>query len=510
MNSGNIKVFGFLILAFIFSIYLGTAAATAQTEAIAWVAGGVFVGICLMLGKDIWILIPATLSLKGGINFLPGMIPPWVLMTMTTAVFFMIRAAVRGQNLKFRWTKMETALLLIGLTIIQALVRNPVGLQALGGESAGGKPYIIFTFALLAYYLINASQPDLKTWRKGVFLFLVFGLCDAAIQASSAVVPQIAQLVASVYTNVNADNANGIGTEILLSESRFSFLSQLSTILGLIACSFWRPLSAFNVTKPWRALALIVAFVGGLLSGFRSGVALLVVQFGVGSVVRRKTFDVVIVGMIGVLALGALIVSGKASKLPFGVQRVLTVIPIEMDLDPVAISQAEHSSADRFEVWRLALESDLYIKNKVMGDGFQFSAVEINAMSDSRFEGSSFGHISFVDRCLGAGTYHGFHVETIRFTGIVGLIVATFAMFVFATFALRAIKLHADSAIWHYVIFLCLPYLIYPLWYWLVFGSYRTGFPELIAMSAMVKVIYELGLESNPVARNAEMAMRES
>ena len=47
---------------------------------------------------------------------------------------------------------------------------------------------------------------------------------------------------------------------------------------------------------------------------------------------------------------------------------------------------------------------------------------------------------------------------------------------------------------WGYVIFVCMPFLIAPFWYWLIFGSYRTGFSELIAMAAMVKVAYDLGV----------------
>jgi hypothetical protein len=210
-------------------------------------------------------------------------------------------------------------------------------------------------------------------------------------------------------------------------------------------------------------------------------------------VIRKKKLDVVLVVVLAVLALVFVAGSGMSKRLPFGIQRVLTTVPIDMELDARAESQAENSSKDRFEMWGIALGSDRYISNKILGDGFQFSAIEVNAMSEAMIEGSGFDNISFVERSLEVGNYHGFHVETIRFTGVLGLLAATFALFVFAHCAWQAIKLHRDTKLWGYVIFICLPFLIHPFWYWLVFGSYRSGFPELIATSAMVKVAYELG-----------------
>jgi hypothetical protein len=388
---------------------------------------------------------------------------------------------------------METAILLIGLTILQALLRNPVGLRALGGDTAGGKPYFLFIFAFIAYYLINASKPDLKSWRWAVILYIILGIMDGLIQASSAVVPEIAVAVGQIYSNVNFDNAMGQGIGYQIDERRLSFLGQIGTILGLIACSFWRPMAAIDLTKPWRAVVAGIAVVCVLVSGFRGAAASLFVRFCVGSVIRKKKLDVVLVVVLAVLALVFVAGSGMSKRLPFGIQRVLTTVPIDMELDARAESQAENSSKDRFEMWGIALGSDRYISNKILGDGFQFSAIEVNAMSEAMIEGSGFDNISFVERSLEVGNYHGFHVETIRFTGVLGLLAATFALFVFAHCAWQAIKLHRDTKLWGYVIFICLPFLIHPFWYWLVFGSYRSGFPELIATSAMVKVAYELG-----------------
>ncbi len=493
MDSSRFKVFAILGLAFAFALYLGVAAATAQIEAVAWVVGGVFAAVCLLLGKHVWILIPATLSLRGGINFLPGMIPPWVLMTMVTGAFFCARVALRRQTLTFRWTWMETAILIVGLTILQAMVRNPVGLRVLGGDSAGGKPYVVFAFAFAAYYLIIASRPEMKMWKWAVILFMVCGIGDGLIQALSALSPGFAQVMVKIYSNVSFDEAMGQGEGYQLGERRFGFLGQIGSILGLIACSYWRPVAALDFTKPWRGVTAGLGVICVLLSGFRGSSLSLFIRFCVGSAIRRKTIDVVLIVMVGLAGVAVIAISDIGTKLPFGVQRVLTAVPFPMRLDPRAESQAHHSSEDRFEMWRLALGSDKYIDNKVLGDGFQFSATEINAMSEAKLPGSYLTSLSWMEQSIAVGNYHGFHVETIRFTGAVGLIAATVLLLVFARFAWRAIQLHRDTVAWGHVIFICMPFLIHPFWYWLIFGSYRTGFPELVATGAMVKVAYELG-----------------
>ncbi len=492
MDSDKLKAIIIVTLAAFVALYLGIAAATAQGEAVGWVFGGVFLAICLLLGKNVWILIPATLSMKGGINLLPGMIPPWVVMTMATGIFFLLRFALRKQNLKIHWTWMETALLLVGLTIFQALLRNPVGLRALGGDTAGGKPYFLFAFAFVAYFLIVLSDTNLKTWRWAVILYIFFGIADGLIQALSAVSPGFGSVMIRVYSNVTFDEAMGQGIGYDLAERRLGFLGQIGSMLGLIACSFWRPTAALDFTKPWRALTAGLAVICVLLSGFRGTAASLFVRFCVGSAIRRKYLDVLFIGMIGLLLVAFLAVSGTATSLPFGIQRVLTALPIPIEVDSRAQSQADHSSSDRFEMWRLVLASDRYISNKILGDGFQFSAVEINAMAESRQKGSRLTSVTFIERSLEVGNYHGFHVETIRFTGVIGLIAATIALIVFARHAWRAIQVYRNTNLWGYVIFIGMPFLIYPFWYWFIFGSYRADFPQLLAMAAMIKTIMHL------------------
>ena len=496
MDSKKIQAFIFLVLSFCFALYLGIASATAQIEVLAWVIVGFFFSICTMLGKHVWILIPATLSLRGGINFLPGQIPVWIFMTMTVAVLYLIRVAMRRQKITFRWSKIETALLLVVISILQALVRNPTGLQAFGGETSGGKPYIIFAFAILAYFLVANSNSNFKTWRWAIILYIFFGIVDGLINVVSTLSPQFASIMIRIYSNVSFNAAYGLDQNNFdLMENRFAFLGPIGSLLGLIACSFWRPLAALDFTKPWRGIVAFLALFFTFLSGFRGTVFSLFIRFCLGSLIRRQYIDVLIIVFIGVISISILAVTGLSRSLPFGAQRVLTALPIPLDLDTKAILQADHSSVSRFEMWRIALSEDRYIQNKILGDGFQLSTREVIAMMESTLPNSKLKDMTFEERALEMGDYHGFHVETIRNTGFLGLFASTYALLIIAYYSWRCINLYRGDPNWGYVIFVCMPIFITPFWYCLVFGSYRADFPSFIAMSGMVKLAWNHGYD---------------
>jgi hypothetical protein len=220
-------------------------------------------------------------------------------------------------------------------------------------------------------------------------------------------------------------------------------------------------------------------------------------------VLRRKFLDIVLISLISMVILAAVVVSGSVRHLPYGVQRVLSQLPIEVD--GRAAADAESSAVDRFEMWRTALSSDRYISNKLLGDGFNMSARELQAMRSQTDTGPQL-YKTWTEAALETGDYHGFHVETIRHTGTLGLVCATVALFVFMASAFRAIQQTRNQPYWGMVLFICMPYLIYPFWYWLVFGSYKASFPTLLALAGMIKLLHVLiHRESTPQSGSSNL-----
>jgi hypothetical protein len=503
MNSSQIRNTLIFALAICVALYLGIAAATAQFEALAWVSAGLFVVFCLALGKHIWVIIPS-LMVQGNINALPGTPPPWALAAAVVAGMYLIRFATRRHDFVFRWNWLDFAILLQILAVAQTWVRNPTGLLILGGDTAGGKPYFVFAAVALAFACLSITRPTVKVIRWTVIAMVTIGVLDGIVLMLNDYVPAFAEACIRVYGgNIGAamsgqalnieDTRGGFGMGILGK----NLLLPLFCILPTIRCI--NPLRIIPFTLTLLGSALI------FLSGFRSGVVYFVVIFTWAAIIRRRYLDIVIAAFLATLGIIAVLTSGNLDKLPYGAQRILTVVGANVRAD--VQSSADDSSDDRFEVWRIVLTSNQYIRNKWLGDGFSLSAREQKAILDSAITGfnTRMGLDSFKERCLATGSYHGFHVETIRHTGVFGLACAIIAMVIFFHKGTVLIRHFRGQPIFGFVLYLCLPVMVYLFWSLLVFGSYRVDYPPILIMAGMLKLLDNLRLSQ--IAELASQSM---
>ncbi len=492
MNSRNLTGFAIIALGVPIALWLGVSVAQEQVTTVLWVAAALFFCVCLALGRHVWLLIPATLGMRGTVNALPGSPDVWALMTIAVGFFTFARIAVRRQDFKLHWSGMETALLLVALTILQAGIRNPVGLSILGGEVGGGKPYFVFALGLAAYVLVATANADIRSWRWAVLAFAVGAALDNLIAIAGETSPTFAKYVLRYYSNVSFAAAQDLNWSTDIEDVRLGSLGRLGALLGLVACTFWRPLGALDLGKPWRAVTAIGAVVLLFLGGGRGPMARLVTNFIYGSALRGKWMDVVIGCTAGIMFLAGLIVAMPTNQLPYSVQRVLSALPgLNLNLRSDVVADATHSSELRFDMWRLALTSDKYIDNKILGDGFQVKQRELDArlaytFGDYRMSGG----MDTLEMFMSTGSYHGFHAETIRFTGVVGLIAASGALIVFGVFGMRCIRRYRDSPHFGFVMFVSMPFLIHWWWFWVIFGSYREQMPSTIATAGLVKLLW--------------------
>lgn len=496
MEGNKIKAILILVVAASFSVYLGVSAATAKFQAIAWVSGFAALAIVLALGNKIWVLIPLGLSLQGSLNFLPGSPPPWAVGTAAAMGMLAVRFALRRPDFTWRFTLLDAAVLLQLAAVGQAYLRNPTGLMMLGGDMAGGKPYFVFGLAVLAYFCIATARPDLKTIRTVLMVSIGLYALDGLLSTISDRSPFIASTVLPVYSNVNLGVALGGESGMDYSEVRGGGgFAQLGRAMVLPCFCLVRPIQCINPLRPFLFAIVLVGCLLVLLSGFRSGIAYLAVVFAVSAFIRRRGFDVAVVSLLGLFALALVLMSGQVRSLPFGVQRILSVLPV--DVESAARVDAENSTEWRVEMWKMALGTDRYIDNKLLGDGFTMSAREMRAIMDA-----AAGYSNYMDssqeQALAKGSYHGFHVETIRFTGYFGLACALVLMFAAFGVARRCLRQFRGDPFFPWVVFLSMNFLIFPFWSMLVFGAYRAEFPQFIAMAGLLKMVENLALQRNP------------
>jgi hypothetical protein len=512
MNSFNLKTFVVLVLAFFFAVYLGIAAATAQLVAVGWITGVAGLVFVLALGRHVWALIPIGAMFAGTLAFLPGYPSVWYAMTPVATMMLLLRFLMRAKNFTYRFCWMDVAILLHVGALAQAYMRNPTGIALFGGSSIGGRPYIDYSVAIFAYFILATVKTDLKVVKKVIICMIVVALADQFLVAVTSFSGGLARAVGKVYSNVDYDaQFGGSGYSVDVGTARLTSLSGLGVLLSLLLFSFNRPLECFVPWRPKQFLSMMFTIAVIMLSGFRSNLIKLGCYFIAGTAIRRKPMDFVIAAAPAIVLVSLMLAVGPRS-LPMAAQRTLSFLPI--DVDPSIRESAEGSSDWRFEMWRLVLTSDRYIKNKLFGDGFGFSAAEHeaqvqNSMGVRKYTGDS------IDAFIAKGSYHGWHVEAIRFTGVLGLIIGIIILFMFARNAWILVKHHKGTDFAPYSLFLCIPFLIEPFFTLFVFGSYKGSFITYIAMSAMLRLCYGLYLEdrskvSQKQTENLEQEPQES
>jgi hypothetical protein len=500
MQSQSFKAIIIIVVAALFAIYLGVSAATAQYEAIAWVAGFVGVSFVLALGKHVWTLIPCSLVMVGTINALPGSPPAWVLASCVVWSVYVLRFLMRKVPVSFTFGMLDFMILLQVLAVAQAFARAPAGVMAMGGDTAGGKSYVIFGCAFVSYFLLAITDVDMKAVKAVVISMIIICFLDGLIALAGDYSASFSLAILHVYSNSNLDVARAGDQAWDLSQVRGG---QGFTLLGkalVFPClCLNRPLDCMNPLKPWLPAACAVGGALVMLSGFRSNIGYLLVTYLISALIRRKVLDIVVVGFGSLVGLGLILVSGQIKELPFGVQRILSVLPV--DVSAAARLDAENSTTWRVEMWQLALTTDRYIHNKILGDGFGISAHEMQAKLNAQL---GLGDFDIQDQMLSTGSYHGFHVETIRFTGVVGLLCAVIGMFGFAKKAWQLLGYYRGRPEFNYLVYVFVPFLIYPWWSLLVFGSYRAEFPQFLAMAGLLKMIDKIRLKEIATAREEQ------
>lgn len=498
MDTSNLRAFVIIFLAGCMAVYLGIAAATAQLVAVGWIAGVASFIFILSLGRHVWALIPVGSMLAGTLPFIPGYPSVWYAMTPVATMMLMLRFLMRAKNFTYRFCWMDVAILLHVGALAQAYMRNPTGIALFGGSSIGGRPYIDYSVAIFAYFILATVKTDLKVVKKVIFFMILVAFADQFMMALTSFSGGLARAVGKVYSNVDYDaNFAGAGYTVDIGTARLTSLSGLGVLMSLLLFSFNRPLECFLPWRPKQFLSMMFTIAVIMLSGFRSNLIKMGCYFIAGTTIRRKPMDFVIAAAPAIVLLSLMLAVGPRS-LPMAAQRTLSFLPI--DVDPSIRESAEGSSDWRFEMWRLVLTTDRYIKNKMFGDGFGFSAAEHeaqvqNSMGVRKYTGDS------IDAFIAKGSYHGWHVEAIRFTGVLGLIIGIIILFMFARNAWILVKHHRGTDFQPYVCFICIPFLIEPFFTLFVFGSYKGSFITYIAMSAMLRLCYGLYLEEQSMVR---------
>ena len=153
-------------------------------------------------------------------------------------------------------------------------------------------------------------------------------------------------------------------------------------------------------------------------------------------------------------------------------------------------------------MWVQMLTTDRYITNKILGDGFGFDKREMATMDYFARTGDNLaGQESFMI----TGSVHSGPVSSIRYGGYIGLALLLTFLVAQAREAWSLIRRAFSTPFRILALFVCVPIVIEPVFFTLIFGAYENAIPESLYNLGMLRMLgnslakYDLSIKTPAV-----------
>lgn len=445
------------------------------------------IALVLRMQSYVWIFIPLGWFVTGRLGFLPLPFSIRELAVLLAMAVFLTLAALRGLPLRTRTTLIDLLLYLNLAYVAFVYARHPVGVAAFGTSMVGGRPYFDALIGFLAYLVLSRSRmgPELALRLPALAaippaLVSLLGLIGYLFPGT---LPYLAYFYGGIDVSSYFRDLKPSGSEDE-SVDRIFDLATGAKACGVALASYFDPFSLITPLRPVRCLGFLACFAAMGLAGFRNGILYLACLFALSAFVRHGVWKLVQLG--AVLGLMLLLLSGLQTKgvhLPVNVQRSLSFLPGRWD--PEAVNDAEGSIEWRVYMWRTALGTSDFIKDKIFGDGFGFSAYELSIMQ----AGEDFiGHES-QEVFMIQGAFHSGPISAIRFVGVAGLVLYLALILYLAVCGFGIVRATAGSPYFPIAMMAVLPALYEPFQYLFVFGAYDSGLPTTLFTCGLFKLV---------------------
>jgi hypothetical protein len=510
MNSNFIQKLIILGITGALAILIGSLLVTDQFNAIIYIALTIVFFTGIALGKNIWLLIPLTAALNITI-MIPGKPTIELLGQVMFIGFFIPVFLLRKLVYRPRLTELEVWMICLGACILQVYMRNPIGLNILGGDTIGGRPYMLVGITFVVTFLLVGLHVEHAKLKWILILEIVGGLSRLAISFIGMLVPTFGAFVGSRTELDPQQMSEGMATSGLESASRVGFLGNFSVSLATWISAFRNPLRA--CFHPLFGSLIFISFIAAGISGFRNKVIAVGFTYLVALYYRGGMKSVFLSCMMLVVTLSMISVINTATPLPSNIQRAMSFFPGTWDSD---IKIAAQASVDwRVEMWKEVMLTNRWISNKWLGDGLGFTAQELRIQSELREKKSRAIGISGFDAhregILANGNYHSGPIQTIRTIGYLGLAVLLLAQFRLAVHAHHIIRRCEGTSSYPLSLLIGIPIIWAPAFFILVFGTFLDAATSLLFGIAMVRMLENnLRLEASPSTTSTPPVSRSS
>jgi len=473
-----------IVISLILAIFLGNWVVTSPKEVGMGFAVVMAIILFMVLNKNIWILIPASMSVGFRFPFIPGGFTTPELVSMYVVGCTILLLLSHKASLRIKVTSIEFFAGLVLFLLCLAYIRNPVGVMALGADNVGGRPYAIVIIGVSAGWVLSSTKTDYiqvsRAFKWGVLGYFA----TLGVQLAAKVSGAIASITGPLL-GIGGSGGGGYGGQVDTSKATRSGIAASWGDFGCrFICSCMHPLKAIYNLR-WSPV-LFSILIAAAMSGFRSMIAIVGVTFLLGIYYWGKTKAVMLAGIIGILCYVGINIVNMIYPLPPNIQRSLSFLPGTWKERYVVDSE---SSTDwRVLMWEEALYTDRYIRNKFIGDGLGIQRSDFSRMQEISLSRVQTDEMT-QERAMLAGDFHSGPVTTIKVIGYLGLVILTIAMIIVSVRAHRLIIESRDKPYFREAIFFCLPLVYMPFIYLFIFGSFKESIPVWFIQIGLLRLL---------------------
>jgi hypothetical protein len=476
-----------LALALVVAYWIGTG----QTGYLKIAAGLTIVALVSAgLRQRAWMLIPIAWTLNSSCLLIPLHFSFRDVAILLAVCAYISYRVLTHEDMRRPTHLLDCLLVLIVINTIIDFARHPAGLLVFGSVTIGGRGYINIALAVLAYWVIVRLPDSMKPVSWIPYLVLAGPFFVAVLNIIVRIAPSTTPFLYMFYGGV--DYSGYVVSPLAEPEvTRFMGLRDLGYTLVLVLCALYPPKTIFNPARV-RFYLLILGFLLVLISGFRSTLLAIVAAMAISAVLYQGWRGFLITSLAGGLILATVTFGqGRLYELPSGVQRAFSFLPGRWSA--VVLKDAENSSQSRFDWWRRIIQEDV-IKDWAFGDGM--------GMAEKDFESLS-SQTTFFEWFTITGGFHNGPLTTIRFAGIIGLVLIYTYSISAAIYAVKCVRLCRGTSLEPAAVFLAMQLIWFPVDFTFVFGAYDLELPNQIFLVALLMLLMRMAPQARAAAAAA-------
>jgi hypothetical protein len=303
--------------------------------------------------------------------FLPAHPPMWLAMVPLSLCIAILHRALSKDARFISVPQVTWPLLFLAVVVIVTAKLTGWGIRVMGSDVYGGKRYIYVLVGILAYFALVSRRipPERAKWCIGLFFL---GGLTTVVGDLLPYVPQWSYFIFWLFPPEGYDITRGVDTDAV----RFAGVYRAASYATMALLAIYGIRGIFSARKYWRLILFCIVFPLGFLGGFRTYIViftvLFLVQFFLEGLHRTSLLPkLAVVGIVVIIALVPL-----TPKLPFAVQRTLTLLPIPLEISPAAQVDAKASWDWRVKMWQAVLpQVPQYLW---LGKGYLISPLDYN------------------------------------------------------------------------------------------------------------------------------------